>query len=322
MFESKEKYRQLCQKEESIPIFSRDWWLDIVCGDNNWDILLAFHKNGEIKASMPIYIPRQGIISMPIYTQTMGPWISPEPEDMKYTHRLGYRQSILQLFVNELRKYTHFQQNFSYEITDWLPFYWESYEQTTRYTYILENIHNTQLLWESMSANIRRNIQKAEIKYHITVKRSIPANDFLKIQALSFKRQGKSVPRHTELKQLIAVSRQRKQGDIWGGYDPEGRLHAAVFIVWQSSSAYYIAGGANPELRISGAHGLVMWKAIQEIASYTERFDFEGSMLPGVERFLREFGAKQIPYFAINKGNLSLYHKACIKAKRILHRFL
>ena len=46
---NKEKYRKFCQKEKDIPIFSKDWWLDSVCGENGWDVVL-FEKGGEIWA--------------------------------------------------------------------------------------------------------------------------------------------------------------------------------------------------------------------------------------------------------------------------------
>ena len=32
---------------------------------------------------------------------------------------------------------------------------------------------------------------------------------------------------------LINICRKRDQGDLWGGYDEKGRLHAVAFIVWQ-----------------------------------------------------------------------------------------
>ena len=143
--------------------------------------------------------------------------------------------------------------------------------------------------------------------------RNIPTDDFIQIQRQTFQRQRLAAPKGEKvLRQLIEICRQRNQGDIWGGYDENGQLHAAVFIVWQEQSAYYLAGGGNPELRHSGAHSLVMWKAIQEIAAFTDNFDFEGSMIPGVERFFREFGARQTPYFAISKGKLNLWKRFLI----------
>lgn len=168
--EHKRQIPLLCNTETSIPIFSRDWWLDTVCGKDKWKVLLVEEKE-RITAAMPLYCPRQGIISMPSYTQTMGPWFAPESKDTKYTKTLGHRQVLCKQLLNTLKSYPYFMQNFHYGITDWLPFYWEGYRQTTRYTYMLKDIRNTKAILGNMSFNIRRNITKARDKYHITVKK-------------------------------------------------------------------------------------------------------------------------------------------------------
>lgn len=311
----KEKYRQLCETEESIPLFSRDWWLDIVCGSSKWDVVLI-EENDKIRAAMPCYKPLPNVISMPPYTQTMGPWFAPEADDMKYTTRLSQRQQLCASLIDGLGNYSSFLQLCSYSFTDWLPFYWTGFQQTTRYTYVLHNLSDKESLWEGMSSNIRRNITKAKEKKGIVIRKGIPWDDFLDVFKATFKRQGKAVPKDIHiLKQLVEAAIKRGLGDIWGGYDNEGRLHAAVFVVWQKSSAYYIAGGGDPTLRDSGAHSLAMWEAIQYVAEHTQTFDFEGSMIPGVERFFREFGAKQMPYFTITRGKLSLINRIKIKLR-------
>ena len=316
----KDKYHLLCNTETSIPIFSRDWWLDAVCGKDKWEVLLVEEKE-RITAAMPLYIPRQGIVSMPSYTQTMGPWFAPESEDTKYTKALGRRQTLCKRLLNALKPYPYFLQNFHYAITDWLPFYWEGYRQTTRYTYLLKDIRNTEAMQENMSSNIRRNITKARDKYRITVKKGIPVEEFLQVQARTFERQQAINKEDTEiLIKLIDICRRRNQGDLWGGYDEQGRLHAAAFVVWQESSAWYLAGGGDPALRESGAHSLILWECIRYVSQFANVFDFEGSMIPGVERFFREFGAIQTPFFTITKGKLSLLNRACLKIGRLINR--
>lgn len=77
MNSNKDKYRHLLETEKTIPIFSRDWWMDAVCGEDNWDVLLV-EKNGEIVASMPYYIHKKyglTVITQPTLTQTNGMWI-------------------------------------------------------------------------------------------------------------------------------------------------------------------------------------------------------------------------------------------------------
>ncbi|MDR1115399.1 MAG: GNAT family N-acetyltransferase [Tannerella sp.] len=311
---SKGLYRELCAKEDGISVFSRDWWLDIVCGEN-WDAL-TLKKKGRVHAAMPLYIPWGRIILMPHYTQTMGIWFAAGADDTKYASALEHRQTICRYFTGQLKKYRIFFQNFGYEFTDWLPFYWDGYTQTTRYTYVLNDLKDTGRMLANMSQQVRRNIKKAE-EQAVTVRRNIPADDFLRIQSLTFQRQKKrNIQSVAVLRRLIDAARKRGQGDVFGGYDREGRLHAAAFVVWQKSSAYYIAGGGDPALRSSGAHSLVLWEAIKYVSQYTDTFDFEGSMIPGVERFFREFGAVQKPYFTISRGKLSLIDRICIKLKR------
>jgi lipid II:glycine glycyltransferase (peptidoglycan interpeptide bridge formation enzyme) len=167
-----------------------------------------------------------------------------------------------------------------------------------------------------MSQQTRRNIKNAENE-EIKVKSGISIDEFLNIQEKTFKRQGiKNIQSAATLTKLIAAAQKREQGALFGGYDNDGHLHAAVFVAWQESSAYYIAGGGDPQLRDSGAHSLVLLEAIKHVSQFTDNFDFEGSMLPGVERFFREFGAKQMPYFTVSRGKLNILDRIIIKLKR------
>ncbi|OAV74356.1 putative protein involved in methicillin resistance [Bacteroidales bacterium Barb7] len=320
---NKDKYRALCQTEPSIPLFSRDWWLDAVCGgENGWDVLLV-EEDGQVAAALPLYIPYKGVVAMPLYTQSMGPWFAPASENTKYVTGLGRRQAFCKTFIKTLQNdYPRFQQNFHYGITDWLPFYWEGYQQTTRYTYLLQDLSNLDAVWKEMSQHTRRNITRAKEKYAIAVKKGISATELVKVCAKTFARQGVPFPATYArlLERLVALCRSRGQGDVWGGYDREGHLCAAVFVVWQESSAYYLAGGGDPLYRDSSAHSFAMWEAIRHVAlsGKSRQFDFEGSMLPGVERFFREFGAVQMPYFAVSKGELSLLRRVWYKLKRLV----
>lgn len=312
----KEKYRLLCETETAIPIFSQAWWLDAVCGETNWDVALVEEHN-QIVAAMPFYRPLKHVISMPSYTQTMGPLLFQESTNCKYTTLLSKRQSLYKQLIDRLPLVTSFLQNFSYSVTDWLPFYWAGYRQTTRYTYVLKNIQQKETIWKNMSLNVQRNIRKARERYQISVKKGISIDEFLSVQAQTFERQ------HIRLKQkdirtlrrLISICQERKQGDIWGGYDKQGQLHAAIFIAWQNHTAWYLAGGGNSTLRNSGAHSLIMWECFQYVSQFTDTFDFEGSMIPGVEQFFRAFGATQTPYFTIKKGKLSLLDRIRLKIK-------
>jgi hypothetical protein len=311
---NKEKYRSLCRDEESIPLFSRDWWLDTVCGER-WDVLL-YEEKACIRAAFPFYMPIPNVITMPPMTQTMGVWFAPEAEDMKYTSVLSRRQAVCQYFIERINARA-FYQNFNYRITDWLPFYWNGFSQTTRYTYVLENISDRDSILNNMAPNIRRNISRAKEKYRIGIVRDIPVDELVRMITLSFDRRHLKAMHIPVLRKIVAAAKDRNQGDIWGGYDEDGNLHAAAFVVWQESSAWYIAGGGSPDFRHSGAHALVLSRAIEDVSEYTGTFDFEGSMLNGVERFFREFGGRQMPYMNIHKGKTGIIDRARIKLSRL-----
>jgi len=310
----KERYRALCKTELSIPIYSRDWWLDCVCGESGWDVLLCM-KNEEVEAAMPYYSPLKKVITMPVYTQTMGIWFNPAFEDKHYSRNIFRKQTICEDFIMRLPAHDYFLQNFHYSFTDWLPFYWNGYRQTTRYTYVLSDIGNPNELWNGLSGNIAYNIQKAKNKYQLTVKRNIPTDLFLGINAQTYQRQGVKSYHPEMLRKLIELSRSRNQGDIWGAYDKENHLHAVVFVVWQKNCAYFIAGGYDDMFRKSNGHVLTMWTAINDLSGQVCSIDFVGSMIRGVEKISRGFGGQQMPFFVIEKGKMNLLKRIRRKLK-------
>jgi hypothetical protein len=295
----KDAYRTLCDVETSIPLFSQAWWLDAVAG-NNWDVALV-EKGGEIVASMPYVIKqRYGLtfISQPPLTQTQGPWF--RQTNAKYAKRLSREKDFMGALIDQLPKYDHFAQNWDHLQTNWLPFYWKGFSQTTCYTYRIEQLGNSDEIWAGFQQSIRTDIKKAANRENLTVRDDLPLSDFYALNTMVFQRQGKRVPYSEafveELDQAAAARGCRK---VFIAEDDQGRHHAGVYLVWDRNSAYYLMGGRNPELRNSGATSLCMWEAIKFASTVTGAFDLEGSMLEPVERFFRSFGAVQTPYHNI-----------------------
>lgn len=297
-----EQYRALCAEESSIPLFSQAWWLDATAGPGGWDVALV-EKGGAIVASMP-YVSRKRygltILGQPNLSQTLGPWL--RETGSKLSTRLAQEKDWLQELIGQIPPFAHFIQNWQWQLTNWLPFYWAGFSQTTRYTYILHDLTDDQRLWQGFQENIRREIKKAGNRFNLQVRDDLSVDDFLVLNRMTFSRQGMDLP-YTEafvhsLDQACAARQARK---ILIAEDDQGRRHAGVYIVWDQNSAYYLMGGGDPELRNSGATSLCMWEAIKFAATVTQRFDFEGSMIEPVEKFFRAFGAQQTPYFSVRK---------------------
>jgi hypothetical protein len=299
---NKKAYSQHCQSEKTIPIFSKDWWLDAVCGEKAWEVILV-KRGDEVVASMPYYTRKYcglRFITMPKLTQTMGPWI--KLSGLKYAKRLSVQKDLMFELIEKLPPFHNFAQNFSHSITNWLPFFWNGFEQTTLYTYVLEDLNSEDKLWDGLLPKIRTDIRKAENRFQLQIRTDLGIDRLLEIIEVTFKRQGKPLPYSKDfVKRLDAVCEKHNAREIFFAVDKEDRVHAVAYIVWDSNSAYYLMGGADPALRNSGASSLCLWEAIKFASTVTNSFDFEGSMVESVERFFRGFGAVQKPYFHITK---------------------
>lgn len=310
----KEKYREFCKSNTKIPIFSRDWWMDAVCDCNNWNVILV-EKGDEIVASLPYYYILQNnrlSIKQPILTQTNGVNIVyPKNQVQKYTKKLAYEKEITNLIIDQLEEQniTYYNQNFHYSYTNWLPFYWKGFSQTTRYTYVIDDLSNLDKVFLDFDSKLRNEIRKAEKL--VSVKEDLVIDKFYEINKKTFERQDMKIPYSLDLlKKIDKACLEKECRKVFYAEDENGRIHAAIYIIWDENSAYYLMGGGDPELRNSDATSLLLWKAIQFASTVTKKFDFEGSMIEPIERFFRSFGTTQKHYFNIykNYGNNSLIY--------------
>jgi hypothetical protein len=310
-------YEALVKRSPQGSIFAHRWWLEAVAPGSHE--ILESRSEGGLHAGWPlVYSERDGAkhICMPALTQKLGILVA--PSDAKLPEVQSTNQRLATELIRQLGNPASFHQNFHENFRDWLPFYWHGYTQTTRYTYVLEDISDLGVLWRNMRGNTRQNIRKAQ-KLGITVRDDLDLAKFLELNRKTFLRQGKGPLASDELIYRLDQACWANAGrKIFAGVDPQGRVHGAVYVAWADDAAYYLMGGGEPELRESAAQILALWEAITFASSVAKRFDFEGSMLPQVERIFRGFGARQVPYFSISKlppvpTSLKGFVKAAIK---------
>lgn len=264
-----------------------------------WDEVRVV-AGGEVRARMP-FVFKTGILGgkrivMPQLTQTLGPWLI--PSNAKYARKLSHRQNLMIELIDQLPHFVRFTQNFHPSITDWLPFHWAGYQQTTRYTYRYNDLRDLDKLWQNAHESIRRSVRKARRQLVVTSEGSL--SQFVDLITLTFARQQRTLPYPAPLlEQMYETCQRQNAGRLFFARDAQDQVHAAAYLVWDEHCAYYLLGGADPVLRNSGAQTLLLWEAIQFAATVAQEFDFEGSMVQSIERHFRQFGARQTPYFRI-----------------------
>ena len=299
---SKEKYNRLCETEHGIPVFSHPWFLDAVCSEGRWDVV-CIESNDKIQAVLPFYMPRPGVIGMPQFTQVLGPWI--RTADGKYEAELTRQKKLLGQLIEALPEVRKIRMDCDSSLTNWLPFYWAGYNQTTRYTYRIDDLTDISTLWDGLNAKYRNTIRKSQ-KKGIRIESRDDVEILSELLDKSYQRQGLRYPNsYTLLRKIHKAAVDNDAGKIFVAVDDSGKIHAASFLVWNSSCAYYLASGADPELRASGGQTHLLWALVEFASKTCKSFDFEGSMVEEIEKVFRGFGAKQVPYFSLSRDTRS-----------------
>lgn len=235
---------------------------------------------------------------MPRLTPYLGPWL--RPSNAKHSKQLSEEKDLMGELINQLPSYASFQMALHPGITNWLPFYWQGFRQTTCYTYRIEKTLSPEDAWKETNQNIRTDIRKAERSVRIVETEEL--GRLIALHRKSFERQNRPYPfDEGMIHRFHEECRRRNACRIMIAEDNEGKAHAGAYLVTDSQAAYYLIGGGDPALRNSGATSLVIWNAIQWALGRQLDFDFEGSMVEPIERFFRSFGAKQTPYFQITR---------------------
>ena len=281
-------------------LFQQPWWLDAVA-PGRWDEIVI-RRGDRVALRFPFMIGKENgmtCIDMPPLTQTLGHWI--RPVGGKYTNLLSHQKDLLTELIEQLPPHDYFCQRFHYSVTNWLPFYWNGFSQTTRYTYLIEDLSDLNRTWEEMDTSVRQQIRKAE-RLGVSVTETDDIERFLDLNELTFRRQGMRLPYSRDfVRRLDAACTEQNARKIWIASGPDGRPHSGLYCVFDNQAMYNLMQGGDPELRTSGANTLAMWESIRFAATVTKVYDFEGSMLENIENYYRDFGAVQKPYFQISR---------------------
>ena len=298
---TKEQFRLFLEKG-SIPIFFQDWWLDAVCLSESWDVALSVNKDGDIMGVFPYLIKKKGLFDvsiMPPLTPFLGPYVVPF-KGVKRVEAYSYYRKVVNGLIPAVKEVDYFAQKFSPEIKDWYPFYRNGYQQTTSYTYILDNIRNLEAAWDGMKNTVRTVIRKTE--GNLSVVPLLEPSVLYRLVEETFSRQKLPVPYEEKvLHNIWDECRARDCGFMMQAQDSQGKTHAAIMIVRDESVAYNLVIGVSEEDKNSGAVQRLIWEAIKKSSESVDVFNFEGSMLPHIEPVFRHFGGELTPYFRISR---------------------
>ncbi len=306
MTAAKKKYQLLCKTNKEIPLFLTYDWYKSLFSDKEWDVVIL-ERGEEVVGFLPYNISKKKsftLISNPMLTPYQGAWLV-YPEEQKYANKLGFEKEVISELIKQIPKVDSFHQKFTPEFNNWLPFYWKGYSQTTRYTYIINDLTDEYKIFDEFKENIRREIRKAEKKLKIGNSDDIQL--LYELKQNIYQKKGEEYPISIEfLEKVFDFVQQNNCGELLVAVDEENKIHSMLLYVWDNNSAYYLHGVTDSNHKTTGSMSLLLWEAIKRSSSKTKAFNFEGSMIESIERYFRAFGGKQTPYFEIKKTSSKL----------------
>jgi len=284
-------------------LFSKSWWLEAATG-GDFQTLVVRDAVG-IAGGMPLVQRRvlgRTLVGCPPHTFITGPMLR-EREDLKtYESRLTWEMEVLAALVSAIPPVHAFECVCHPALTNWLPFYWQGFSQSTAYTYVIERIEDVDRVIADMAHSKRKNLKRAQAQ--VKVVENLSADEFYDHHSRSLTKEGKVITyTRNHLRAIFGASTSLRAGKTWYAVDGQGAIHAAIFVVFDAKSAFYLVSSIDPDHRNSGSATLLVLEAIRHVSQFTNRFDLEGSMIPGVEQSFRRLGARQTPYSVITRGS-------------------
>ncbi len=278
---AKEKYIAFIQ-ENYVPLFFRDYYLDAV-SEGAWDVVL--HQENDTITAAYIYMIKQKMAIKYIVQPKLCPYTGPvffNPSDAHKAYsallqQLPYHQLIIQDYFPGIPNFKNTPHN-----------------ETKKHTYLIDKSVDLDSLWGHQSSTHRRIIRKAEKELRHEEVSDIDA--FLQFVADTFRKRNKPLPNDPAVFQVLDETlRQKGLRKIVKCTDKNDDVVAMCYFMNDELWTYNFANGVVEDYRHYGMN-LILWNEIKSTLSEGRSFDFEGSMIPGVDEFFKRFKGTKTQY--------------------------
>jgi len=283
-------------------LFTQRWWVESVTQGQGR--LLGCFDGDRLLGGMPIWPCRRlGVLRLrqPPLTPYWGPLLC--PLEGKPQTQASTRMHILRALAEALTAWPDIIMPWHHSLDNWLPFYWNGFTQTTRYTYRIRDLSDLARLEKNRHESIGQQLRRAE-RDGLHLDEMVDPDVVARLSLLSMVRQGASSS--PEIRQfwpaLAHAARARQCFYTNAAVDSAGNVHSATAMVWDDRCAYAIVNGIDPQFRNSYGSTLTMWREIEYAAGVVPEFDFEGSIAEGVEQFYRRFGGELCPVLLVARA--------------------
>jgi hypothetical protein len=282
----------------SNSVFEQGWWLDIVA-PHKWKEILILEEN-KILARWPI-VESWSRVKMPKMTQTLGFWLS----ETEFSNDPCYkkRKRITNLLLDKLPKNKSINIRLDHKVDYFLPMHWRHFIISPCISYRMDDLTNLNSIFDKFDRRVKENIKCATKK--LIIKDIDNIDPLILLLDKTYKIQKRKNPNSAVMiRNIYNSSKEHNSGKLLYAVSEDGVIHSGGFFVYNEKVCHYLLTGSDPKYRSSGANSLIVWEGIKFAATVSKAFDFEGSMIEGIENFFRQFGGRPSVYYKIRKQYL------------------
>jgi hypothetical protein len=296
------EWDKFVEKSPQGTIFHTSLWLKNSGDDFK---IYAIYKGGHIFAGFVTGVKK--IVGVKAaWPPLLTPWLGPiyRRSNSKYVTQISNRKEVNKIFAKKIKEdFDYFNLSFSPEIKDLQSYIWEGFSTEVKYTYRIK-LDDLNSIWDSMGKSHRNDILRAK-KDGIEIVCPQNFDTAFKLIEKTFYRQKKNIKFKKRAYKINDIFSKNNKSRLFLAIDLLGEPIAAVYIIWDNKTSYYLLGGYDFEKSHRGASSFAIWKAIEYSKKNLglESFDFEGSMIQNIEKFFRNFGGRIVPHYSLTWGN-------------------
>lgn len=263
--------------------YAYSWYLDVVA-QKKWDAFIL----DDYAAVFPVPYHRKYLVKtcyQPLFTQQLG-LFSPDPEIIQSPS----------LFIDMLRKK-----------------YFKYYLHLNTYNTVIDNVYKRitqqvalsrtyESVYENYSSVVKNNLNRfGKGVYEIVYSTNTDAIVNFTINSIGEKVKGLSENDYNRLQQLLDILIDNKKGFVVSVMENNSELLASAFIIRSNNRLIYLMAASTQRGRKVNAMTALIDDVFKKYIQSEYIFDFEGSMIPGINNFYKKFGAETIAFDIIKK---------------------
>lgn len=299
-------WRSLLETSPQGMFYSLPGYLDIVAP--GWEGLEAW-ESGKRVALMPFQLKKkyglQYMLQAP-FSQYWGPAIADKAFKSPY-QEYRFKRKVVKALAAALpaSRLCSFSCAPAFDYP--LPFHWAGYKIASRISYHLDLSPSPDNLHAAFGNDTRYDLRKSESWDEKIIQSSDPA-PLIQLLESAKGANGKILDTGSLqlFKRLSVYLNEEGLISTWvAGASPSEPLAAGLFVHFARKTVYLMSA-QHPGKKVPGLMTRILWNAIREAREKSAVFDFEGSMIEGIEGFFRGFSPRPVPYFLIQKNALPL----------------